>query len=271
MLRFPNCKINIGLQIICKRADGYHDLQTLFYPVNFLSDALEILESPIDNDRYFFTGLGIDAAVEDNICYKAIQLLRADHDFPSVDLHLHKMVPMGAGLGGGSADAAYTLLMVDELFHLRISMSKMKEYASLLGSDCAFFVNPVPQLGEGRGEVLTPFSLDLSGKFLVIIKPNIHVSTAVAYSKVKPNDQLPPLAQLLSNEIKSWKNCVVNDFEPSVFEEYPEISKIKELLYQRGAIYAQMSGSGAACYGIFEQIPKEIDLPENWSIYEGVL
>lgn len=271
MLRFPNCKINIGLYILNRRPDGFHSIQSIFYPLHFLSDALEIVESQDDSDHFFVSGIPINEPIGENICYKAVKLLRKKYQFPSINLYLKKMVPMGAGLGGGSADATCTLMMLNELFDLNISHHQMIQYASELGSDCAFFVNSTPQLGEGRGELLSQVDVSLTGKYLLIIKPDIHVSTAVAFQKVNPNNTRLPLINLLKNDIHLWKDLIFNDFESSVFESYPQIASIKKMLYEMGATYAQMSGSGAACYGIFNEKPKMDELPNGWISFGGVL
>ena len=196
-------------------------------------------------------------------------MLRDFYHFPAIDLHLHKLVPMGAGLGGGSADATYTLLMINELFDLNINQTQLLNFASQLGSDCAFFVDSVPQIGEGKGEKLIPFNIDLTGKQLVIIKPNIHVSTADAYQNTIPKLNQINLQDSLNQDISNWKSTIVNDFEVSVFSKYSEIAKLKQSLYDAGAIYAQMSGSGAACYGIFDSKLNLFKLPSDWSLYQG--
>jgi 4-diphosphocytidyl-2-C-methyl-D-erythritol kinase len=271
MIRFSNCKINIGLQVINRRSDGFHDIQTLFYPVKFLSDAVEIIVTNCDTDQYFLTGIKIDEPIEGNLCYKAIQLLRKHYQFPFVDLHLHKMVPMGAGLGGGSADATTTLLLVNDFFNLEIEADKLWSFASQLGSDCAYFLHTKPQLGEGRGNELKMIDLDLSDKKLLIVKPDIHISTAQAYQNIIPNPNRNSLATLTAQPIEQWKEFVVNDFENSIFNAYPAIAHLKQQLYDAGALYAQMSGSGAACYGIFEQKPENINFPKGWLTFEGNL
>jgi len=271
MIRFSNCKINIGLQVINRRSDGFHDIQTIFYPVKFLSDAVEIIETNSEADQYFLTGIKIDEPIVGNLCHKAIQLLRKYFQFPSVELHLHKMVPMGAGLGGGSADATTTMLLVNDFFNLKIEADKLWSFASELGSDCAYFLHTSPQLGEGRGDELKMIDLDLSSKKLLIVKPDIHISTAQAYQNIIPNPNRDSLATLTAQPIEQWKECVVNDFEPTIFEAYPAIAQLKQQLYDAGAIYAQMSGSGAACFGIFDTIPSPLKIPASWCCFEGEL
>jgi len=271
MIRFSNCKINIGLQVINRRSDGFHNIQTVFYPVKFLSDAVEIIGTNSDTDQYFLTGMNIDEPISGNLCHKAIQLLRKDFRFPSVELHLHKMVPMGAGLGGGSADASATLMLVNEFFNLKIERERLWSYASQLGSDCAFFLHQLPQLGEGRGNKLKSIDLDLSNKKLLIVKPDIHISTAQAYRNIIPNPNRESLENITSLPLGEWKDVVVNDFETTIFKAYPEIARLKRQLYEAGAVYAQMSGSGAACFGIFESAPSPLDIPDTWCSFQGEL
>ena len=271
MIRFSNCKINIGLQIMNRRNDGFHDIQTIFYPVKFLSDAVEVIETNSKTDQYFMTGIKIDESIDGNLCFKAVQLLRKHYQFPSVELYLHKMVPMGAGLGGGSADATATLLIINELFDLKIEYDKLWSFASQLGSDCAYFLHANPQLGEGRGNDLKPIGLNLSNKKLVIVKPDIHISTAQAYQNIISNPNRGSLATLTAQPIEKWKECVVNDFETTIFEAYPIIAQLKRQLYDAGAIYAQMSGSGAACFGIFNSFPEPLQIPTSWDVFEGEL
>ncbi|MBT1696247.1 4-(cytidine 5'-diphospho)-2-C-methyl-D-erythritol kinase [Fulvivirgaceae bacterium PWU4] len=249
MVSFPPCKINLGLNIISKRPDGYHDLITCFYPVPWY-DILEII--PATDFSFSSSGLPIPGDPEANLCIKAYRLLKKDFDLGNVSMHLHKILPMGAGLGGGSADAAWVLRTLDQVFNLQLTSEKLRYYASQLGSDCAFFISDKPMLGTGRGEVLEPVSVNLAGKFMVLVKPDIHVSTAEAYSAVRPGQPAHDLNKVLEQQpVDSWKGSVVNDFEDSVFRRYPLIARIKETLYAKGALYASMSGSGSAVFGIF--------------------
>lgn len=253
MVSFPPCKINLGLNIIRKRSDGYHDIETCFYPVPW-TDILEIIIS--DQINFTSTGLVIPGNADDNLCLKAYQLIKKDFDIAPVNIHLHKIIPTGAGLGGGSSDAAFTLRMLNEIFKLNLSITQLLSYASQLGSDCAFFIQDKPMLGEGRGEVLSEIKVDLKGKFLMLIKPDVHVSTAAAYASVKPEKPSIKLKDVLEkNGVDTWRNLLKNDFENSVFEIHPLIRKIKEELYAAGAQYASMSGSGSAVFGIFESDP----------------
>jgi 4-diphosphocytidyl-2-C-methyl-D-erythritol kinase len=249
MVSFPPCKINLGLKIIRKRNDGYHDIETCFYPVPW-TDILEIIIS--DELSFINTGLVIPGNAEDNLCVKAYHLIKKDFDVAPVKIHLHKIIPTGAGLGGGSSDAAFTLRALNEIFKLNLSTAQLLSYASQLGSDCAFFIQDRPMLGEGRGEVLSPIEVDLKGKFLVIVKPDVHVSTAAAYAGVKPEVPSVKLKDVLEkNPVHKWKDLLKNDFEKSVFEVHPVIQEIKDDLYAEGALYASMSGSGSAVFGIF--------------------
>lgn len=263
MITFPNAKINIGLNIIEKRSDGFHNLETVFYPIN-LSDILEFI--PIDGNETIFenSGLEIDGNPNDNLCVKAYDLLKADFDLPSVKIHLHKIIPFGAGLGGGSSDAAFMLKSINEQFNLSLSNEKLKEYASKLGADCSFFIENKPSFGIDKGDVLTEIELDLKDYHFVIVKPNIHVPTAVAYSNVKPKFPKIRLQEAIKQPIETWKNNITNDFENSIFKVFPEIENIKNKLYEQGAIYASMSGSGSSVFGIFKD---KIDFSKIFSEY----
>ncbi len=264
MVTFPSCKINLGLQVIRKRHDGYHDIETCFYPIPW-TDALEVVIA----DRFSFTASGnsIPGDVTNNLCVKAYELLKRDFDLAPVAIHLHKVIPTGAGLGGGSSDGAYALRLLKQIFDLKLSQDKLKDYALRLGSDCPFFIEDKPMLGSGRGEALTDISIDLNGKFLVLIKPDVHVSTAEAYSGVKPTALSQSIKNILEQKpIAEWKNFLKNDFEQSVFVNYPVIRDIKEKLYEHGALYASMSGSGSAVFGIFEK-PVELKAQFSNAIY----
>jgi 4-diphosphocytidyl-2-C-methyl-D-erythritol kinase len=236
VVAFPNCKINLGLNVIRRRSDGYHDIETIFYPVPW-TDILEVI--PSDKFEFTVTGNVIPGKEDDNLCVRAHKIMNA----PPAKIHLHKIIPTGAGLGGGSSDAAWTLRLLNEVFDLKHSREELRSYAAQLGSDCAFFIDDVPKIGSGRGEILKDTSLSLKGKFIVIIKPGIHVSTAEAYAGVVPKE-----SKLDVEDMSTWKN----DFEESVFEKYPLIRKIKEELYKHGAEYASMSGSGSSVFGIFD-------------------
>lgn len=255
MIVFPNAKINIGLNITEKRSDGFHNIETVFYPIG-LSDILEINIS--DKIKFENTGLTVEnKKLENNLCYNAYESLKKDFSFDSIEIHLHKIIPFGAGLGGGSADASFTLKALDSLFELRLNNKTLLNYAEKIGSDCPFFVLNKPAFASGKGNELTAIDLNLKGNFLGLVHPGIHVNTTKAYSKIKPNKQSESLSELIFQPINKWKELIKNDFEDSVFKEYPEIENIKNKLYDLGALYASMSGSGSAVYGIFKN---EIDL-----------
>jgi 4-diphosphocytidyl-2-C-methyl-D-erythritol kinase len=268
MVSFPPCKINLGLHIIRKRADGFHDLETCFYPVPW-TDILEVI--PADILSFATSGTAIPGNDADNLCLKAYHLLKKDFDIAPVKIHLHKIIPTGAGLGGGSADAAHTIRLLNTIFKLDLPVEKMMAYAAKLGSDCAFFVQDKPMMGAGRGEILHPTSLSLKGKYLVLIKPPVHVSTAEAYAGISPQQPAIPLQQLLETyTLSDWKHRVKNDFEESVFKKYPVIAELKENFYKHHAIYASMSGSGASVFGIFDQ-EVSIDVPKEYTSWMGLL
>lgn len=245
-----NAKINIGLQIVRKRPDGYHDLQTVFYPTDFFTDFLRI--SPSDQELVFRMESSEDlGSNENNLCVKAFRLLQRDFGISNVEIFLKKGIPSGAGLGGGSADAAFTLKMLQNIFHLPVNEEKMIDYALQLGSDVPFFLLNKPVYATGRGEVMTPIDLDLSNYRLKIVKPDIHISTKEAYAGVTPCESDIFLPEILKSHPENWKKLVVNDFEESLFLKIPELKTVKDSLYQEGALYASMSGSGSAFFGVF--------------------
>lgn len=266
MISFPPCKINLGLNVVSKRSDGYHNIETCFYPVPW-TDVLEIIIA--DSFSFTASGSSIPGDANTNLCIKAYDLLKREFNLAPVSIHLHKVIPTGAGLGGGSSDGAHTLRILNQLFKLDLSNEKLKAYALQLGSDCPFFIDDQPMLGTGRGEVLTNLSVNLAGKFLVLVKPDVHVSTADAYSGVKPMASSQSVKGILEQKtIVEWKDLLKNDFEESVFNKYPLIKGIKEKLYQHGAVYASMSGSGSTVFGIFEKpVDLETQFPEAiyWS------
>ena len=265
MIQFPNCKINIGLNIVGRRPDGFHNIETVFFPVP-IHDALEILIAPDGNFDFRSSGLPIPGDAKTNLCVKAFHLLQADFGLPGVKIHLHKAIPMGSGLGGGSSDGAIMLKMLNDLFVLGLDNEKLKGYARLLGSDCAFFIENRPVFAFEKGEQFEPISIDLSGYFLAVIIPDVHVNTANAYSMVDPKIPGQSLAELIQLPMEEWKTSISNDFEKPVFEKHPAIRDIKRKLYSAGAIYASMSGSGSAVYGIFKEIPQIADICKPWRI-----
>lgn len=255
MVVFPPGKINIGLQVVSKRSDGYHDLITAFVPLP-LTDILEIIPAP--SFSFSLTGIAVPGSDATNLCVKAYDLLKRDLEIPPVAIHLHKIVPVGAGLGGGSSDATHTLLVLNELMGLRLTGEKLKAYALALGSDCPFFLEKGPRLGKGRGELLEPLDLSLAGMFLVVVKPEIHISTAEAFAGLSPGMPEHDLKYVLENlPPRNWKDHVRNDFEVSIFRKHPEIAVIKTRLYESGAVYASLSGSGSSLFGLFSS-PVEI-------------
>jgi len=257
VITFPNCKINIGLNILNKRDDGYHNLETIFYPLQ-ITDALEIIENrqTSKTEPYIFTatGLEIDTDTEKNICIKAYQLLK--NQFPSVKdilIHLHKVIPSGAGLGGGSADGAFTLKMINKLFELKLNEKQLIQFAASLGSDCPFFIINKPCFASGKGELLEEVPLDLSNYKLFIVNSGIHIDTATAFKDIVPEQPNKRVKEIIKEPLSNWKNQLSNDFEKVIFPRYNVIEKIKDTLYEAGAIYASMSGSGSSVYGIFEK------------------
>lgn len=257
MIIFPNAKINLGLQILGKRSDGFHELETIFYPIQF-SDVLEII--PARNARteieFHTSGNGIDIPEEDNLCIKAYRLLKSKFpDLPSVIIHLHKAIPTEAGLGGGSSDAASTLILLNKMFSLGLESPDLLHLSSQLGSDCPFFIINKPCLGKGRGEILEPVDLDLSGFKIIIANPGIRVSTRWVFSNYKPvNGERKRISELIKKyEIPGLFTHLYNDLEEPVFKEFPDIKKIKDTFYENGAHFASMSGSGSSVYGIFRK------------------
>lgn len=270
MIVFPNCKINLGLHILRKRADGYHDLETVFYPVRF-TDILELIPERTTTDQpvnYAQSGLDIQGNPLDNLCVKAYLLLKKDYPaLPPVKMHLHKVIPTGAGLGGGSADAAFTLQLLNDYFKLGLSTDQLLHYALSLGSDCPFFILNKPAYATGRGELLEPVSVDLTGYTLVIINPGIHIPTAQAFAGIRPAQPERSLKEIIALPVSSWADELINDFEKPIFYQYPEIAAIKDELYRAGAVYASMSGSGSTVYGLFaDGKPLILNLPPDYFI-----
>lgn len=306
MVVFPNCKINLGLHITRKRDDGYHDLETVFYPVP-LRDVLEILKSesgkparlltepanplaeparppagqqPEQGSRmtefisggvhFHMSGLVVNGKPEDNLCIKAYNLLKID--FPqlsAIEMYLHKAIPMGAGLGGGSADGAFTLQLLNEKFQLNLSREQLLDYALRLGSDCPFFIINKPCYATGRGELLQTVPVDLSGFSFLLVHPGVHINTGWAFSQLTPAPSPLPLQEIIQQPVTAWSSALSNDFEAPVFRHHPALKAIKEKLYEAGAVYASMSGSGSCFYGIYakHQWP-EIDWPKEYKVFK---
>ncbi len=260
MLVYPNAKINIGLDVVEKRPDGYHNIETVFYPIG-LCDTLDI-EPAVSCTDYSFSsaGIPIDGDPENNLIIKAYRLLQSEYALPAIDVSIVKQIPYGAGLGGGSSDAAFTLKALNKIFELKITTKKLEKIASELGADCPVFIKNKPVFASGIGNVFSPIKLSLKDYFLLLVKPDIHVSTPEAYSLVTPQMPEKSLKELICEPITSWRNSIKNDFEKSVFSRYPEIETIKKQMYDAGALYASMSGSGSSVYGIFETPPYEKDV-----------
>jgi len=267
MINFPNAKINIGLNITARRPDGYHNLETVFYPIK-LNDVLEVIIA--DELSFTSSGLGIPGKVEDNLCVKAYHLMKQDHDMPPVKIHLHKHIPIGAGLGGGSADAGFFIKLLNQVFNLNLTADAMMTYARQLGADCAFFIESKPTFAFGKGDEFEPVVLDLSAYHLALVMPPTHVSTAEAYRGVKPTPAKASLKDLIKLPIAEWRNHIKNDFEEHIFKAHPEIRGVKAALYQAGALYACMSGSGASVFGIFDSKPELGFLKEENEVFYGL-
>ncbi len=252
MLIFSNCKINIGLYATEKRSDGYHNIESIFVPIP-LQDVIDIVPSNTQDFELQILEKEIPGDYRDNICYKAWNLLKEHHDIGGVKMVLLKNIPLGAGLGGGSSNGAHTLIAINQLFQLNLNTSQLKEYASQLGSDCPFFIENRVQLAKGRGEILKNIPLALSNYYVVIINPGIHISTPQAYALISPQKPSFDLEKLPSTDIKNWKDLIHNQFEEPIALLYPEVSIIKRTLYDYGAIFASMSGSGSTVFGIFNK------------------
>lgn len=254
MITFPNAKINLGLNIIEKRPDGYHNLETIFYPIN-LQDALEVTRRENNDKEYtlHISGSSLEGEPEDNLVVKAYKLLKKDYPgLLPVDIHMYKHIPAGAGLGGGSSDAACMIKLLNDKFSLGLSTERMEEYAVKLGADCSFFIRNKPVFATGIGNLFEPVELSLKGYHIILIKPDIFVSTRDAFAEIKPVRPAVSLKEIVKQPIETWKSSMKNDFEDSVFKKFPEIAAIKDELYDLGAVYAAMSGSGSSVYGIFK-------------------
>ena len=264
MITFPNAKINIGLNIVNRRDDGYHNLETIFYPIN-IKDALEIVKA--DKLSFESSGLDIPGRMEDNLCIKGYHLLKKDFDIPPVKIHLHKHIPIGAGLGGGSADGAFFIKLVNQTFDLGMSDAKMIDYARQLGADCAFFIQNKPVFAFERGDEFEPIRLDLSNYKIVLVMPPVQISTSEAFRGVTPKPVKDSLMELIEKPVTEWKNFIKNDFEQSIFKNHVMVRWVKAALYEAGALYASMSGSGAAVFGIFETTPDLSELEKTNQVF----
>jgi 4-diphosphocytidyl-2-C-methyl-D-erythritol kinase len=272
MIVFPNAKINIGLRIRNRRPDNYHEIETILYPVR-LCDALEFVVSDdkILKDSLEVTGINIGIPADDNLVIKTLLKIRRSYSFPFLKIHLHKVIPAGAGLGGGSSDAACLLKVINKHFELNIDSPDLKALALELGSDCPFFIDGMPSLATGRGEILTSIRSMLSGYYLVIVNPGTGINTAEAYKNCQPGIPSESLMELAEASVKEWKGLIINDFEDFAFNKYPEICDMKEELYKTGALFSLMSGSGSSVYGIFQKKPELDQKLEKFVIWEGIL
>ncbi len=271
MISFPNAKINLGLEILNRREDGYHNICSLFYPVNWC-DVLEII--PASKFSFQSSGLTISGNLEENLCVKAYRLLQNQYNLPPVAIHLHKIIPMGAGLGGGSADASFTLMMLNDIFNLNLSPFKLMNFAGQLGSDCAFFVQNTPSLATNKGDDIHPVPFSLAGKHIIIIYANIFISSAKAYANIKPRNKRSHLLEDLNKRpIQEWQQYIVNDFEKNAYEQFPILRKVIFYLHQLGADYISLTGSGSAIYGIFKNKPeiKKSGIDPYFLVWSGTL
>jgi 4-diphosphocytidyl-2-C-methyl-D-erythritol kinase len=254
MISFPNAKINLGLDVLEKRPDGYHNISSIFYPVRELYDVLEIIPGNSVKDQYFFSGLSIPGDQSNNLIVKALEWIRKDFEIPPLDIYLHKVIPMGAGLGGGSSDGSFMLKMLNDLFSLKLNKRELESLALELGSDCPFFIENKPILAEGRGEKMTPAPVNLDGYFIALAFSDVHISTAEAYRNVsRKSESINGEFIEQKPDFDRWRREMVNGFESYALSEYPQLKKVKEYFYEQGAVYSSMTGSGSAVYGIFEQ------------------
>lgn len=271
MITFPNAKINLGLNITEKRPDGYHNLETIFYPIP-LEDALEACPRKEGPGSYSLSqsGLSIEGDAGNNLVVKAYKLLDETYHLPPVDIYLHKHIPSGAGLGGGSADAAFMLKLLNRMYRLNLTDDQLEAYAARLGADCAFFVRNQPTYAEGIGNIFSPVELSLAGWQLLLVKPDIFVSTRDAFARIRPRHPERNLRDLISQPVESWKDYMINDFEESVFPQFPAIGDIKTELYRLGAVYASMSGSGSSVYGLFapDAVLPDIDFGTGSQVFK---
>lgn len=278
MICHPNAKINLGLNITARRPDGYHDLETIFYPIP-VCDTLQVETladtpaaifpdgcvphmSTISDCTLFTAGIAIDCPPEKNLLVKTVQLLKQDFDLPHIYIYMYKQIPFGAGLGGGSADAAFMAIILNRMFALGLSDEELEHRVSAIGADCAFFVRNRPVFATGIGNIFTPINLSLSGWYLVLIKPDIFVSTKEAYAKIRPRHPKESVTAIVQRPVETWRDTLVNDFEKGIFALHPEIATIKDKLYECGASYASMSGSGSSVFGLFRYEPNEAEIQE---------
>ncbi len=256
MISFPNAKINLGLHITEKRPDGFHNLETVFYPVGWC-DVLEFVEA--NELQFTSSGISIPGDPESNLVMKAYRLLKKEFEIPALKIHLHKQIPFGAGLGGGSSDGAFMLKMLNKVYDLNLSEERLIDYSLILGSDCPFFIMNKPVYATEKGDKMNIINLKLNGLFIIIVKPQVEVSTAKAFQLVVPQKSEISLDNLVHLPVQNWKYSIVNQFESSVFQQYPEVGAIRRQLYDSGAVYASMSGSGSSVFGLFRQLPANLE------------
>jgi len=268
MICFPNAKINLGLNVVNKRPDGYHNIETIFYPIP-VKDALEVVHA--STTSFTQTGIHIDGPEEKNLVLKALTILKENYSIPPLEIHLLKAIPFGAGLGGGSSDAAFMIKLLNDFCQLKISLDEMENISSRIGADCPFFIRNKPVFASGIGNVFTPVELSLKGYYLCLVKPDIAVSTPEAYSLVTPAIPQTTFQEIVQRPVHEWKSCMFNDFEESVFPQYPVIKEIKDRLYKGGALYASMSGSGSSVFGLYENSTCLKDMFPGCYVWEGKL
>ena len=249
MILFPNAKINIGLNIISKREDGFHNISSIFYPIFNCYDIIEIIKS----DKFIFTSSGLKIPHKDNLCVKAFELIQSNYNISPVHIHLHKLIPIGSGLGGGSSDASFVLKALNEIFNLDLNFKELERISLEIGSDCPFFIDNTPKIVSGKGEIMSKIDLDLSNYKIKLIHSKIKISTKEAFSNIKPKKIDSKLKENIFESIKDWEKKISNDFEENIFRKYNELQFTKQVLYKKGAIYASMSGTGSTVYGIFNK------------------
>jgi 4-diphosphocytidyl-2-C-methyl-D-erythritol kinase len=267
MIVFPNAKINIGLNILDRRPDGFHNIETVFYPLA-LRDALEVVKA--EQLSFTSSGLEIPGDSDQNLCLKAYHLIAKDYSLPAVRIHLHKHIPIGAGLGGGSADASFLIKLLNNKFNLGFSTSIMEDYASKLGSDCSFFIRNRPVFAFEKGNKFYDIPINLASCYIVLIMPPVYISTSNAYEGIKPGRAVLPLSEVIKKPVSEWRSFIRNDFEENAISKHPAIGNIKSSLYEAGALYASMSGSGSSVYGIFDRVLKLPDLEEKNTVFYGI-
>ena len=266
MISFPKTKINLGLRVVNRRADGYHNIESLFYPID-IHDVLEMIPSPDGNFLYSGSGLEVPCNPEDNLVVKAYRVMQRLYQLPEVHIHLHKIIPMGSGTGGGSSDGAYVILMANKLFQLGLKYSEMKDISTQIGSDCPFFIDPRPMIVTGRGELLEPVCFSLAQYNILLVFPGINIDTKKAYQGVSPQKPNESITDIVCQPVENWKDLLINDFELNVFQKFPVLAELKQQLYDAGALYASMTGSGSAIYGIFKEDVDEVKFSKQYYTY----